>query len=77
MLRQNLDLGSVQLLVRAESGKRSGRRSSANALMHEERHDGIVQRRHVVLRVFVNENRDFFCGAFRQHSASILVTGGH
>jgi hypothetical protein len=41
--------------------------------VHEEGHDGIVQRRHVVLRVFVYEDCDLLSGAFGQHCASMFI----
>jgi hypothetical protein len=43
--------------------------------MHEKRHDGIVQRRHPALGVFIDEDRDLLRWTFRQHCASLLTTG--
>src|ERR1035438_2295180 len=34
-----------------------------------------MQGRHVALRIFVDEDRDFLCGAFGQHFASMFIIG--
>ena len=74
MLGQHLDFGGVQHLVRAESRKGAGRRSARDSLVHEEAHDGIVQCGHMILGVFVDEDRDLLGRTLDQHTAS--STGG-
>src|ERR1700683_2843486 len=44
--------------------------------MQEKRHDGIVQRLHVKLRFFVDQNCDLLRGALGQHSVSFPAIGG-
>ena len=62
---QFLDLRRVQLLMRAEPGKRPCGRGAGYPLVHEKRQDGIVQGLHVILRRLVHENCDLARGSFR------------
>jgi hypothetical protein len=42
----------------------------ADSLVHEKGHDGIVQRRHLMLGVLVDEDRDLLRRTLGQHTVS-------
>ena len=62
--RHHLDFWRVEHLVRPEARVGPGGRRARDSFVHEVDHDGVVQSRHVVLRVFVDEDRNFLRRAF-------------
>ena len=77
MLREHFDFRGVQQPMAAESGEGTESRGAGNALVHQERKDGFVQRLKMMLCVLIDVDGYLFRGTPCQHAPLLSTTGLH